>query len=117
MQFLTCWEAWYFRPSSFQLPALSTNGFGNAPPVLFWGPGYENVDVSAYKAFALKKESTQLILRADVTNVLNHFNPGDPNTSFSINYANGTNTNTSFGQITGTTGAARVMALSLRLRF
>lgn len=109
---------WYpINASSFSLPALSTNGFGNAPQVLFWGPGYENEDVSVYKAFKLKKESQQLILRADITNVRNHFNPGDPNTSFSLAYATNVNTNTSFGQITGPTGSARTMALSLRLKF
>ena len=109
---------WYpINASSFGLPALSTNGFGNAPPTLFWGPGYENEDVSVYKAFPLKKESRQVIFRADITNVRNHFNPGDPNTSFSINYATGVNTNTSFGQITGQTGSPRAMALSLRLKF
>lgn len=103
--------------ASFQLPALSTNGFGNTPQVLFWGPSYENEDVSVYKAFTLKKESQQLIIRADITNVRNHFNPGDPSTSLSINYATGVNTNTTFGQVTGATGSPRNMVLSMRLRF
>jgi hypothetical protein len=109
---------WYpVNAASFVLPALSTNGFGNAPPTLFWGPGFENVDISVYKSFKIVKETNQLQLRADITNVLNHFNPGDPNTTFTINYANNANTNASFGQITSQTGAARVMALSLRFRF
>lgn len=109
---------WYpINSASFKLPGLSTYGFGNAPPTLFWGPGYENEDVSVYKAFTLKKESQQLVLRADITNVRNHFNPGDPNTSFALNYSTGANTNASFGQITGATGSPRAMALSLRLKF
>ena len=109
---------WYpINASSFQLPGLATNGYGNAPQVLFWGPGYENEDVSAYKAFNLKGEGRQLIVRADITNVRNHFNPADPNTSFSINYGTGVNTTTTFGQITNQTGAPRAMALSLRLKF
>lgn len=109
---------WYpINAASFSLPALSTNGFGNTPQVLFWGPGYENEDVSVYKAFTLKKESQQLIIRADITNVRNHFNPGDPSTGVNINYATGVNTNTTFGSITGATGSPRSMALSMRLKF
>ena len=39
---------------------LSTYGYGNEPQVVFWGPGYENEDVSVYKSFTLKKESDSL---------------------------------------------------------
>jgi hypothetical protein len=109
---------WYpISATGFKLPALSTYGFGNAPQVVFWGPGYENEDVSVYKAFTLKKESQQFILRADITNVRNHFNPGDPNTSYAFNYSTGANTNASFGQITSQTGVPRYISLSLRFKF
>jgi len=109
---------WYpINAASFQLPGLSTNGFGNTPQVLFWGPSYENEDVSVYKAFTLKKENQQLIIRADITNVRNHFNPGDPSTGININYSTGANTNTTFGQVTGATGSPRNMVLSMRFRF
>jgi len=109
---------WYpISATGFKLPALSTYGFGNAPQVVFWGPGYENEDVSIYKAFNLKKESEQFILRADIINVRNHFNPGDPNTSYALNYTTGANTNASFGQITSQTGVPRYISLSLRFRF
>lgn len=114
---------WYpINYSSFGLPALNTYGFGNTPQVLFWGPGYENEDVSVYKAFNLKNENQHLIIRADITNIRNHFNPGDPSTGINIDEskAPGTlaaNTNTTFGQITGATGSPRAMALSLRLSF
>jgi hypothetical protein len=109
---------WYpINYSSFSPPSLAQNGFGNAPPTLYWGPGYENEDVSVYKAFRLKKESQQLIFRADITNVRNHFNPGDPNATISYNYATNANTNASFGQITSQTGQPRIMALSLRFKF
>jgi hypothetical protein len=114
---------WYpINYSSFGLPGLATNGFGNTPQVLFWGPGYENEDVSVYKAFTLKKESQHLIIRADITNLRNHFNPGDPSTAINIDEskAPGTlaaNTNTTFGQVTGATGSPRAMALSMRLTF
>ena len=109
---------WYpLSATGFKLPGLSTFGFGNAPQTLFWGPGYENEDVSVYKAFTLHNESRQFIIRADVTNVRNHFNPGDPNTSYALNYTTGANTNASFGQITGATGSPRNMSLSLRFKF
>jgi len=109
---------WYpINASSFGLPALSTNGFGNTPQVLFWGPGYENEDVSIYKAFTLKKESQHLIIRGDITNIRNHFNPGDPSETLSLNYATGANTSTTFGQITSQTGSPRAAAVSMRLTF
>jgi hypothetical protein len=117
---------WYpINYSSFALPGLGTYGFGNSPQVLFWGPGYENEDVSVYKAFRLKKENQQLILRADITNIRNHFNPGDPSTTIGVNYNSPTiagtntllNTNTTFGSVTGQTGVPRQMSLSLRLKF
>jgi len=109
---------WYpINASSFSLPALSTNGYGNTPQVLYWGPGYENEDVSIYKAFTLGKETRQLIIRADITNIRNHFNPGDPSSSLSLSYTTGVNTNTTFGQITGATGSPRSAALSMRLKF
>ncbi len=109
---------WYpLSAQGFKLAPLSTFGFGNAPQTVFWGPGYENEDVSVYKAFNVKGEGRQLILRADITNVRNHFNPNDPNTSYALNYTTGANTNASFGQITSATGSPRAMALSLRFKF
>ena len=107
---------------SFTLPALSTYGLGNAPLTLFWGPGFEQVDLGIYKSFPIVKEGYQLILRADMINALNHFNPADPNTSLTYNYSTGAQTNASFGQITSqngvpATGQQRVIALSLRFRF
>jgi hypothetical protein len=50
-------------------------------------------------------------------NVFNHFNPGNPNTSLSLNYANGANTNANFGTITTAVGRARHMALAMKFRF
>src|SRR5215831_17901896 len=49
---------WYpINIKSFPLPALATNGLGNTPPTLFWGPGFENIDVGIYKSFRIVKES------------------------------------------------------------
>ena len=84
---------------------------------MFWGPGFENVDLSVYKSFKLVKEGYELQLRADATNVFNHFNPSDPNRTLTYNYATNAQQTANFGQITGQTGGARVMSLSLRFRF
>jgi hypothetical protein len=107
---------------AFTLPPLSTYGLGTAPPTLFWGPGFFNLDLGIYKSFKIVKESNQLVFRIDMLNALNHFNPSDPNTSLTYNYTTGAQTNSSFGQITAGTGAAatgqqRVIAASLRFRF
>ena len=45
---------------------LYLGGFGNTPPTLFWGPGFENVDLSVYKSFRVVKESNQLELRLEI---------------------------------------------------
>jgi hypothetical protein len=52
-------------------------------------------------------------------NALNHFNPNNPNTSLTYNFATGAQTNSSFGVISSTpTGlTARRGVMSLRFRF
>lgn len=107
---------------AFTLPPLSTNGLGTTPPTVFWGPGFFNIDVGLSKSFPIIKEDYKLIFRVDMLNMLNHFNPSDPNVSLTYNYSTGAQTNSSFGQITAGTGAAatgqqRVIAASLRFRF
>jgi len=102
---------------NFSLPGATSLGIGNTPPTLFLGPGFENFDFSLIKITRLGKESRILEFRAEAFNVLNHWNPGAPNTSLSLNYANGVNTNANFGTISSTIGQARHMALSVKLRF
>ena len=58
-----------------------------------------------------------LQFKAEAFNALNHFNPANPNTSLTLNFASGANTNANFGTITGAVGQARRMALSAKLRF
>ena len=53
------------------------------------------------KDIRLGKESNRMLeFRAEAYNVFNHFNPGNPNTSLTLNYPNGANTNANFGTIT-----------------
>lgn len=111
---------WYpFNPASFSLPPVTSLGIGNTPPTLTYGPGAENADISLYKQFRIKERNI-LELRAQAFNTLNHFNPGNPNTTLNINFANGQNMNPSFGMITSSSGAqlpARHMVLSARFKF
>jgi hypothetical protein len=114
---------WYpFNTGSFSLPPGSTLGLGNTPPTLSYGPGFENIDLSLFKQFRIGKESPTgaskvIEFRAKAFNALNHFNPGNPNTSLTINYATGANTNANFGTITTAQNVARHTSLSLRIRF
>jgi Carboxypeptidase regulatory-like domain/TonB-dependent Receptor Plug Domain len=88
--------------ANFALPAANSLGIGNTPPTLFYGPGVENVDLSVYKEFRVWGEHRVLTVKFEAFNALNHFNPGNPNTSLAINFATGQNTNSLFGTIPST---------------
>ena len=104
--------------ANFRLPSATSLGIGNTPPTLFLGPGFENFDFSLLKDVRLGKESSRILeFRIETYNVLNHFNPGNPNTSLSLNYSNGANTNANFGSITTAIGQARHVALAAKFRF
>jgi hypothetical protein len=123
---------WYpFNPASFNLPPVNSLGIGNTPPTLTYGPGVANADVSLYKQFRIRERAT-LEFRFQAFNALNHFDPGNPNTTLNINFKTGLNTNSAFGTIpstasgtqTGTgiqTGGAQIPArrgvLSVRVTF
>jgi hypothetical protein len=64
-------------------------------------------------------EKVTLELRAEVFNMFNRFNPSNPNTntSLTLNFANGANTNAAFGTVQSAQVQARHMALSVRIRF
>jgi len=106
-----------FDPASFSLPPAGSLGIGNTPPTLTYGPRVFNVDMSLAKSFNLGSEKRTLELRAETFNTCNHFNPSNPNTSLSLNFATGANTNAAFGTITGAQVDARHMVLSARFRF
>jgi len=104
--------------ANYKLPGTTTLGIGNTPPTLFFGPGFESFDFSLLKDIRLGKENNRILeFRAEAYNVLNHFNPGNPNTSLTLNYSNGANTNANFGSITTAVGQARHMALAVKFRF
>jgi hypothetical protein len=104
--------------ANFSLPSATSLGIGNTPPTLFLGPGFENFDFSLLKDVRLGKESNRLLeFRVEAYNVLNHFNPGNPNTSLTLNYVGGANTNANFGTVTTAVGQARHLALAVKFRF
>ncbi|HVY95279.1 MAG TPA: hypothetical protein VHA14_21110, partial [Bryobacteraceae bacterium] len=102
---------------SFVLPGPNSFGLGNTPLTLWYGPGFENADLSLDKIITLGKETRTLEFRAEAFNTFNHFNPGNPNTSLTYNYLTNAQTNANIGAITGVQNPARHMALSLRFRF
>jgi hypothetical protein len=96
----------WFNPSAFALPASYT--FGNdsrTEPDLF-SPGTVNIDALLAKQFHLT-EALKLQFRLEAYNVLNHFNPGIPNTTIG---------DPAVGSIT-TGNAGRIAQLALKLYF
>jgi hypothetical protein len=102
--------------SVFSTPAASqtgTNGVAYAPfgqltrNSTINGPGYWNLDSSIFKKFKFTERLGGEI-RADVFNILNHPNPGNPNTGV---------TSTTFGQITGVASSSRAVRFGARVTF
>jgi hypothetical protein len=71
------------------------------------GPHFTNIDLGLGKTFPIV-ENTRLVFRADAFNALNH-----P----SFNVPNATIVSGSFGRVTSTASAARVLQLALRFEF
>ncbi len=102
--------------ANFTLPSANSLGIGNTPPTLFYGPWLWNMDLSLAKMTRIKERVT-LEMRVETFNTLNHFNPSNPNTSLTLNFATGANTNAAFGTIQSAQVQARHIALSARIRF
>ena len=83
----------YYNPAAFSFPQYGT--FGNVRRNAIYGPGYEFVNASVGKRFAIY-ERVKLQVRADANNVLNHFNPGQP--SGNLNPVNGQGPGTVYSQ-------------------
>lgn len=94
----------YFNTAAFGPNAIGT--FGNSPRNLLYGPGTENVDMSLFKTFPVK-ETWNIEFRAEVFNVFNHPNFGNPVNNLS---------SSQFGSILSA-GSPRIIQLALRLTF
>jgi hypothetical protein len=102
--------------ANFTLPPANSLGIGNTPPTLFYGPSLWTIDMSLAKQVQIR-ENKILEFRVETFNLLNHFNPSNPNTSLTLNFASGANTNSAFGTIQSAQVQARHLALSARFRF
>jgi hypothetical protein len=94
-------------------PTISSDGgtaFGNTRPGLFRGPAQNNTDLSLIKNFSLRwpNETAGVEFRAELFNAFNHPQFGDPGIEVD---------GESFGQITSTVVAPRIVQFALKLSF
>jgi hypothetical protein len=89
---------------------------GTSPRNAYYGPGLINVDMAVGKTFGIT-ERFKLEYRADFLNTLNH-------TNFNVTSNNRSMSSGAFGQLSqtsqfngGDTGSARVIQMTLKLRF
>ena len=103
----------WFNTSAFARPAQGD--FGDAPKVVFRGPGMNNWDVALLKDFPLWSESRFLQFRFDMYNAFNHtqFMSIDNNARFD---PSGNQVNGQFGQAIAAR-PPRILQLTLRVEF
>jgi hypothetical protein len=95
----------YFDRDAFSAQALGTNG--NLEQNAGVGPNFWNVNLALSKLVSVAA-AQQLELRLEVFNLLNNFNWGNPNATFS----SGT-----FGRITSMAGDPRIMQFGVKYNF
>ncbi len=95
----------WLNPSAFVLPDAYTYGYETRNDLV--GPGYTDVDISAYKNFTIK-ENLQAQFRAEFFNLFNHSNYSLPNTSVD---------NGNFGLITTAAGQGRQIQFAAKITF
>jgi len=99
----------YFNTAAFQNAALGSSG--NSARNFLRGPGYADLDFSMVKSFPLPKrplgEASRLDFRAELFNIFNHPNFGQPNTGIG---------SLQFGQILSA-GDPRIIQFALKLIF
>lgn len=104
----------WFNPAAYTNPAYGT--FGNSGRNTLIGPGYSDIDLSIAKVFPLHFERTNLEVRGDMYNLVNHVNYANPNASVGYTSA-GELANPTAGTITGPRGGARIIQLGVHLTF
>lgn len=113
-----CINEWY-NPAAFSRPA--DGAFGNVRRNSLYGPGIDEVNLSAAKSFALPWEGMNLQIQADAVNAFNHASFAQPTGVLSgaasvgdpYSWVVGVNSQ----QINGTTVGGRTMQLRARLTF
>ena len=99
----TCW----INTSAFQAPALGS--FGNLRPDPFNAQRYWNMDFSIFRGFPIFGEARKLEFRAEAFNLFNTVIFAAPNSDVS--------TASSFGKVTNTANAQRILQFGLRFMF
>jgi outer membrane receptor protein involved in Fe transport len=95
-------------PSTCAYSTESYTGWGTASNGSERGPGFQNIDLSLFKAFRLYEEH-RIEFRADAYNAFNMTSLGNPDTGVA---------NATFGRINGTrTNNQRTMQLTLNYKF
>jgi hypothetical protein len=95
----------FFNTAAYSVAAPYT--FGNAGRTSIRGPSYTNLDTSLFRDFTVYRE-TSLEFRTEFFNVLNHPQFQNPD---------GTLQDSTFGQITSTTGNPRLIQFALKFTF
>ncbi len=95
----------WFDTSAFQLQPIYT--YGNAGSFITQADGRETWDISFQKDFRFKRDSNFLQFRAEMFNMPNHVNMGNPQGSFA---------SSAFGKVTSAT-SARQIQMGLRYQF
>ncbi|MFT4113242.1 carboxypeptidase regulatory-like domain-containing protein [Silvibacterium sp.] len=111
-----CANEWY-NPEAFIKPA--DGAFGNVRRNSLYGPGIDQVNLSAGKTFSIY-ENVKLNIRADASNAFNHASFGMPTqqlTGPSGQEAGQPYTWTGQQQITGTTVGGRTVQLAAHINF
>jgi hypothetical protein len=100
----------YFNTNVFApAPVIGDGtGFGNSPRNFMTGPGFWNTDLALSKDFVIK-EPAKLQFRAEFFNLFNHTNFANPGSNLSAA--------SSFGVISSTVSAPRIVQLALRIQF
>ncbi len=115
----------YLNASAFTRAPEAPNGtsladqdFGNSGVGIVRGPGQHNLDLAVERSFAVKSEHT-LHLRAEVFNLTNTPQFGNPNTNLDYGDPSVPNptASASFGRITGEQGGPHPRILQLAARY
>ena len=108
----------YFNPAAFALQPLGT--LGNLGRNTVSGPGLSSLDMAIFKNTAIKRISDvfNVQLRAELFNLPNHPNWGQPNQNVFNNGVGPSGTlNPNAGRITSIIGTSRQIELGLRIGF
>jgi len=100
----------YFNTSAFVAPLKIGDGtaLGNGPRNYLTGPGFWNTDMAVVKNFPVR-ENVRAEFRTEFFNLFNHPNFANPGSNVA--------SPASFGVISNTVAAPRILQLALRIRF